>query len=127
MGRCLSVMRLGAVGRWRAKIAKNNREVFEYSDDRTLITELMRMAEEGSFAAALIDLIARRNDRIELLEVELRRGIRRFRDAETSDSGFACSRPPVSDPMLMFSEDVHPAITNARIGVHNAKIMACSA
>ena len=90
----------------------------EQIDDVRLKSALLRLADESELAATVLDLISRREDQIERLELMLAR-IASGRPVELS-SGLACLR---RDPMARFKDDVRPAVTNARIAVHNAKIM----
>jgi hypothetical protein len=90
---------------------------WELIDDAGLIASLMRMAEESDQAVAVLDLIARRDDRIERLGLALR-------EANASISKrIGRLLPEFDDPMARVRDDVHPADTNARIAAHNAKIM----
>ena len=88
-------------------------------DDAGLLTSLMQMADRSSLAVATLELIARRDERIEQLEMALNEATR----ALSGDQAFP--KLPDADPMARFKDDVHPAITNARIAVHNAEIMGC--
>jgi hypothetical protein len=98
---------------------------WELIDDAGLIASLMRMAEESDQAVAVLDLIARRDDRIERLGLALREAARAAlsRDHATVSKRIGRLLPEFDDPMARIRDDVHPAVTNARIAVHNAKLM----
>jgi hypothetical protein len=87
----------------------------KHSPAAGLVASLIRTAQGGDQAAAVRSLIARRGDHIERLGLALREG--------STGERIARLLPEFDDPMARFRDDVHPAITNARIAVHNAKIM----
>jgi hypothetical protein len=97
---------------------------WELIDDAGLIASLMRMADESDQAVAVLDVIARRDDRIERLGLALREAERALSgEHATISNRIGRLLPEFDDPMARFRDDVHPAVTNARIAVHNAKIM----
>ena len=83
------------------------RKLMEMPDDE-LLFHLRQMSVISALAEQSVDLIERQMVRIAELEREL---------------AYVTRKAEPLDPMARFRDDVHPAVTNARIAVHNAKIM----
>lgn len=72
--------------------------------DEDLLLGLQQMAERSPMAVAALDMIDRLRARAQRAEAKL-------------------VRHGLIEPGALFMDDVHPAITNARIAVHNERIM----